>query len=232
LAEHSAQGLFAFLGLFAFRRLQALTEQQGSQTDRAGEREVPVGILFSTTGSYATIGREMRDGALLALAAANADHRGRLRLCPEVIDPGGSLDAYRLATEAMLARGIRHIVGCYTSSSRKEIIPAVEKADGLLWYPSHYEGFESCPNVIYAGAAPNQHVVPLADWALPRFGGRVYCIGSNYVWAWENTRIMRQLVQGGGGCILRERCLPLGNTDMAAVIDEIQVLAPDFVFTH
>ena len=120
---------------------------------------------------------------------------GALILEPRIIDPGGSLDAYRAATELLLGQGVRHIVGCYTSSSRKEIIPSVEKFDGLLWYPSHYEGFESCPNVIYTGATANQHVVPLANWALPRYGGRVYCAGSNYIWAWESTRIMRDLVQ-------------------------------------
>ena len=191
---------------------------------------VPVGILFSTTGSYGTIGRALCDGALLALEAINADPDGALRLEPQVVDAGGSLDAYRLATEKLLAGGTRHIVGCYTSSSRKEIIPAVEKFDGLLWYPSHYEGFESCPNVIYSGAAPNQHVVPLADWALPRFGGRAYCLGSNYIWAWESTRIMRDLVQAGGGGVLRERYLPVGSTDIDAVIHEISEIAPDFVF--
>ena len=191
---------------------------------------VSVGIIFSTSGPYGTIGRELRDGALLALDAAKTI-AGAPRLVPEIVDPGGSLEGYREATERLLACGTRHIVGCYTSSSRKEIIPSIEKFDGLLWYPSHYEGFESSPNVIYGGAAPNQHVVPLVNWALPRYGGRVYCIGSNYIWAWENTRIMRGLVQDGGGTILRERYLPIGNTDLGAVIEEISAAKPDFVFS-
>ena len=142
------------------------------------DRKVPVGVIFSTSGPYGTIGRELRDGALLGVEVANAEAAGDLILEPRTVDPGGSLDAYRTATELLLREGIRHIVGCYTSSSRKEIIPSIEKFDGLLWYPSHYEGFESCPNVIYTGATANQHVVPLATWALPRYGGRVYCAGN------------------------------------------------------
>ena len=191
---------------------------------------VSVGVVFSTSNSYGSIGRELRDGALLAIEAVNADPDASVTLRPWVIDPAGSLDAYRTGVEQMLAAGVRHIVGCYTSSSRKEVIPTVEKFDGLLWYPSHYEGFECSPNVIYTGAAPNQHIVPLVEWALPRFGQRVYCVGSNYIWAWENTRIMRDLVQQAGGDILRECYLSVGDTDTKAIIDEIQEAVPDFIF--
>jgi branched-chain amino acid transport system substrate-binding protein len=189
-----------------------------------------VGVIFSTSGPYETVSRELRDGALLGLEMANAMAGDGLILEPEVIDPGGSLDRYREATEALLASGIRHVIGCYTSSSRKEIIPIVEKFGALLWYPSHYEGFESCPNVIYTGASPNQHVVPLAHWALPRYGRSVYCIGSNYIWPWENTRIMRGLIKDAGGAVLRERYLPIGSTDVDAVIAEIAEVRPDFIF--
>lgn len=193
-------------------------------------RRLKIGVMFSTSGPYGTVGRELRDGALLGLELVNAQAKDGMILDAEILDPGGDLDRYRAATESLLTRGVRHIIGCYTSSSRKEIIPIVEKFGALLWYPSHYEGFESCPNVIYTGASPNQHVVPLAQWALPRYGGSVYCIGSNYIWPWENTRIMRGLIQKAGGKVLRERYLPIGCTDMEAVIDEIAQIHPDFVF--
>lgn len=190
-----------------------------------------IGVVFSTTGPYATVGRELRDGALLGLHMANTGGRTGRIFAPIVIDAGGSLDRYREATEMLLAQGVRHIIGCYTSSSRKEIIPIVEKFGGLLWYPSHYEGFESCPHVIYTGASPNQHVVPLAQWALPRHGRRLYCVGSNYIWPWENTRIMRGLLQADGGRVLRERYLPIGSVDMEEVIAEIAELRPDCIFS-
>ena len=81
----------------------------------------------------------------------------------------------------------------------------------LLWYPSHYEGFESSEHVIYTGAAPNQHIVPLAEYLLKNCGTRAYCIGSNYIWAWENNKIMREAVYGAGGVVLAERYFPVGE---------------------
>jgi urea transport system substrate-binding protein len=192
---------------------------------------VKVGIVFSTTGSYATIGRDMRDGALLAIRQINRDGRYPFTLEPVVVDPAGVLDAYRNGCEALIRdRTIRHVIGCYTSSSRKEIIPVIEKYDALLWYPSHYEGFESSDSVIYGGAAPNQHLVPLAQWMLPRYGTDLYCIGSNYIWPWENNRIIRQIAGDCGGRILRERYLPVGCTDVEEIVREIEELRPDFVF--
>ena len=108
--------------------------------------------------------------------------------------------------------GLVHVVGCYTSSSRKEVLPLFEKHDGLLWYPSHYEGFESSDNVVYTGAAPNQHIVPLAEHLLRHYGTSAYCLGSNYIWAWENNKIMREAVQSAGGTVLAERYVPVGET--------------------
>ena len=106
----------------------------------------------------------------------------------------GATPDYAAAARRMLVeQRLVHVVGCYTSSSRKEVLPLFEKHDGLLWYPSHYEGFESSDNVVYTGAAPNQHIVPLAEHLLRQWH-RAYCVGSNYIWAWENNKIMREAV--------------------------------------
>jgi ABC-type branched-subunit amino acid transport system substrate-binding protein len=109
-------------------------------------------------------------------------------------------------------------------------LPYFEKYDGLLWYPSHYEGFESSEHVIYTGAAPNQHIVPLAEYLLKSCGTRAYCIGSNYIWAWENNKIMREAVYGAGGEVLAERYFPVGELDFDAVIEQIIDSRPHFVF--
>ena len=129
---------------------------------------------------------------------------------------------YADAAERMLAdERLTHVVGCYTSSSRKEVLPFFEKYDGLLWYPSHYEGFESSEHVVYTGAAPNQHIVPLAKWLLTQCGDSAFFIGSNYIWAWENNKIMREAVMASGGNVLAERYLPLGETDFSGLIEQI-----------
>lgn len=194
-------------------------------------RKLRIGLLFSTTGPYATIGRAMRNGARLAVEEVNSDPSFAFSL--EVIEanPGGRDADYAVAARRMLAEDeLGHIVGCYTSSSRKEVLPLFEKYDALLWYPSHYEGFESNEHVVYTGAAPNQHIVPLAEHMLARHGRRAYCVGSNYIWAWENNKIMREAILGMGGSVLAERYFAVGDTEFDAVIEQILRLRPSFVF--
>jgi ABC-type branched-subunit amino acid transport system substrate-binding protein len=136
-----------------------------------------LGYLFSSTGSYELVARSMLNGALLAAEEINASGLG-IRLEPSVLNPGGNLSQYSALAAKLLKHEIRHVVGCYTSSSRKEVIPLFEKHDALLWYPSHYEGFESSTNVIYTGAAPNQHVLPLVEYLIQHHGHRAFCVGS------------------------------------------------------
>jgi ABC-type branched-subunit amino acid transport system substrate-binding protein len=197
-----------------------------------GGASIPLGVVFSVTGSYRTIGQEMLNGALLALEEVNESGDFDFRFRPSVRDAGGDTTAYRTHCEDLLhSRTLRHVVGCYTSSSRKEVIPVFEKFDALLWYPSHYEGFETSRNVIYTGASPNQHIVPLLQYGLRQWGRRVYCVGSNYIWAWENNRILRELVQEAGGSVLAEKYHPVGAIDIAHFIRDIRALRPDFVFS-
>jgi ABC-type branched-subunit amino acid transport system substrate-binding protein len=192
---------------------------------------VPVGVVFSTTGSYRTIGTAMLNGALLAIQEVNDSGSFDVTLDPVIRDPGGEPTAYRTHCEELLRpRTVRHVIGCYTSSSRKEVIPAIEKFDALLWYPSHYEGFESSTNVIYTGASPNQHIVPLLRFMMQTRGRRVYCVGSNYIWAWENNRILREIVRANGGVVLGEKYLPVGSTDVDHFIEDIRATRPDFIF--
>jgi urea transport system substrate-binding protein len=192
------------------------------------QRRHRIGILFSTAGPYGLVGRAMLNGALLAIEEANA--RGPVALEPEIVDPECALAGYGAGAERLLDAGIRHIVGCYTSSSRKEIIPIFEKRDALLWYPSHYEGFETSGNVVYTGAAPNQHIVPLVHHLLARGGRTAFCVGANYIWAWENNRILREALALAGGRVAGERYFAVGETAFAQVIEAILAAKPDFVF--
>lgn len=191
-----------------------------------------LGIVVSTSGSYSAVGQSMCAGAGLAIAEVNADPDAPVRLDPVSIDPGGMTSAYADAVETLLVkRGLTHVLGCYTSSSRKEVLPQFEKNDALLWYPSHYEGFETSANVIYTGAAPNQHIIPLARHLLAHFGNRGWFVGSNYVWAWENNRILREALTAAGGAVVGERYFAVGETDLGALAEQILRDRPDFVFT-
>lgn len=195
-------------------------------------QQLDIGIVFSINGSYGALGRATRAGAELAIAEVNADPDAAVTLRPIAIDPGGFTPAYADAVQTLLVdHGLTHVVGCYTSSSRKEVLPLFEKHDALLWYPSHYEGFETSDNVVYTGAGPNQHIIPLVRHLLAHHGKRGWLVGSNYVWAWENNRILREALLDAGGAVLGERYFPVGETDLGLVAHQIVRDRPDFVFT-
>jgi ABC-type branched-subunit amino acid transport system substrate-binding protein len=194
---------------------------------------VTIGILFSTTGPYAAIGRDCRDGAELALSELASDAGAPIRIEAIHADPGGDPRRYLDEARAMLREaGCRQIVGTITSIARKEVVPLVEKHDGLLWYVCPYEGFEANESVIYTGACPNQHLIPLFDYLLPRHGKRVYLLGANYVWGWEMNRLARDLLVEAGGEVLAERCLPLEETEMGRLISDIREKRPDFILNN
>lgn len=191
---------------------------------------VKFGLIFSRQGPYATVSEAMFNGAMLAVEEMNARPGATVELEEVTAEPAGSPELYAKQCAAFLAGGIRHVVGCYTSSSRKECIPLFEKADALLWYPSHYEGFETSANVVYTGAVANQHLLPLADYMQQEFGSTTFCVGSNYIWAWENNRVLRERLGATQGQILAERYFGVGETEFAQVIEAIIAARPSFVF--
>jgi branched-chain amino acid transport system substrate-binding protein len=190
---------------------------------------VTVGLLFSTTGAYAALGREGLAGAQLAIAALNASGTLPFRIRDEHRDPHGMTERYAGMAAEIVALGARHIVGCTTSWSRKEVIPVLEKHDATLWYPCPYEGFECNEQVVYLGACPNQHILPLLQHILPRFGSNGYLVGSNYIWGWETNRIARDIIEQSGGSIAGERYAPLGDADLGHILRDIRLKRPDFV---
>ncbi|EPD43357.1 MULTISPECIES: transporter substrate-binding domain-containing protein [Delftia] len=197
---------------------------------------VRVGILYSATGTTSTIGQSQLQGAQLAIDEIN-ESGGLLgrELVAVRYDPASTPARYAALAEQLIVRdGINVIFGCYMSSSRKAVIPIVEKWNRLLFYPTLYEGFEFSGNVIYTGAAPNQNSVQLADYMTSSFGARVYLIGSDYIYPYESNRIMGELVmQHPGSDKLGEHYLPLDATerDYAAIMQDIRARQPDFIFS-
>ena len=191
---------------------------------------IAVGLLFSTEGPYAAIGRDGLAGARLAISEINANAELRFQLRAEHRDPAGATERYaKLAQELIAGAGARHIIGCTTSWSRKEVIPVLEKHGAMLWYPCPYEGFECNEQVVYLGACPNQHILPLIDYILPRFGHDIYLVGSNYIWGWETNRIAREIVEQSGGKVTGERYVTLGDDDIAHIIEDIRLKRPAFI---
>ena len=98
------------------------------------------------------------------------------------------------------------------------MLPAIERRNGLLWYPSLYEGFEYSPNVIYTGASPNQNSFPLAEYLVRNHGRRVFLVGSDYVYPRESNRIMRDLIVAYGGEIVGEVYVPMEASEQRCEI--------------
>ena len=192
---------------------------------------IPLGLVFSRSGPYAMMGREMEKSALMAVDEVNQSEEFDFTFTPHLRDPGGIVRAYHTACDDLIReQQADHIVGCYTSASRKQVIPIVERTERLLWHPARYEGFESSDNVIYVGAAPNHTVVPLVRHMLEHVASDVFCVGSNYVWTWETNRVLREIVTSAGGRILAERLLELGETAVDHIVNEIIDRKPPAVF--
>jgi branched-chain amino acid transport system substrate-binding protein len=194
-----------------------------------------VGVLFSSSGFMAVIEETQLRGTLLAIDEINGAGgiNGR-ELVPVIYDPASESAAFgRYAKRLMVEDHVSTIFGCYTSSSRKAVLPVVERLNGLLWYPTLYEGFEFSPNVIYTGAAPNQNSVALCRYLIDHYGPRFYFVGSDYIYPRESNRIMRDLLRGNGGEAVGETYLSLRARphDFLPVVRDIQRLQPNVIFS-
>ena len=201
----------------------------------AGSEPWRVGVLFSVTGSMAVIEQTQLRGTLQAIGEINAAGGvlGR-EVLPVLCDPGSDTRACaRGAARLILDEAVVAIFGCYTSSSRKAVLPVVERLDSLLFYPTLYEGFEFSPSVIYTGAAPNQNSVALCTYVMAHYGPRVHVVGSDYCYPHEANRLMRELVRSNGGAVVGESYVGLraGPRDFAPVMRDIGESRPDVVFS-
>jgi ABC-type branched-subunit amino acid transport system substrate-binding protein len=161
------------------------------------KRTVALGILYSRSGSYARTSDACRTGAVNAVARINADSAGSIALCAIECDPGGNVDLYAPLCEQILRdTPVRHIIGCVTSWSRREIIPTLQKFGGTLWYALPYEEFEASDHVVYLDACPNQNLLPLMEWTFPIYGRR----GQTHAIAGESgSRPCGAVAQGSTG---------------------------------
>ena len=192
---------------------------------------IPVGIICSQSGPYQAMGRELLKSALMAVDEINNQAEFDFSVTAHVRDPRGIVSEYHTACDDLIRNvGVEHIVGCYTSASRKQVLPIVERTDRLLWHPARYEGFECSDNVIYVGASPNHNVLPLVRYVLDNLSREIFCVGSNYVWSWETNRVTRELVAAAQGRILAERLLELGESAVGHIVDEIVRRRPPVVF--
>jgi urea transport system substrate-binding protein len=119
------------------------------------------------------------------------------------------------------------IFGCWTSASRKAVLPVFEEKKHMLWYPVQYEGQECSNNIFYTGAAPNQQIEPAVDWLLENKGKQLFLVGSDYVFPRTANMIIKAQLAELGGETVGEDYLPLGNTEVTPIITKIRAALPD-----
>ena len=193
-----------------------------------------VGILHSQTGPMAVSESPMIDAEILALEEINSEG-GLLGRPVKWVVADGVSDPPTFAKQAdrLISKdGACVIFGCWTSASRKGVLPVVEAADHLLVYPMAYEGLEQSPNIIYTGAAPNQQITPAVQWCYERLKARrFFLIGSDYIWPHCVNAIISDQLTALGAEKVSETYVPFGGTDVSAAVRAILETKPDVVLS-
>ncbi|HNS94298.1 MAG TPA: transporter substrate-binding protein, partial [Thauera sp.] len=124
------------------------------------------------------------------------------------------------------------VFGCWTSASRKAVLPVFERENGLLYYPTFYEGLEQSKNVIYTGQEATQQILYGLDWAKQEKGAKTFfLVGSDYIWPRTSMKIARKHIEAfQGGKVVGEEYYPLGNTNFNSLINKIKIAKPDCIF--
>ena len=205
--------------------------EESSQTESSGDT-IKVGVLHSLSGTMAISEVSVRDATLMAIEEINASG-GLLGKQIEPVVEDGASDWPTFAEKArklLQQDKVATIFGCWTSASRKAVLPVVEELNGLLWYPVQYEGLEASKNIFYTGAEPTQQIVPAVTWLLENKGKDFFLLGSDYVFPRTANKIIKAQLEAEGGNLLGEEYTPLGHTDYSTVINKIKTAKPKVIF--
>lgn len=198
-----------------------------------GEKEAPirVGILHSNSGTLALNEQPVANATLLALEELQAQGGLLGRPIEVVIGTVGSEpeDFAEEAQRLIAEEKVEVIFGCWSSASRKAVLPILERHRHLLFYPLQYEGLEQSPYVVYTGAVPNQQLIPAVKWALDNLGSRVFLVGSDYVYPRTAHLMARDQLGVLQAELVGEEYLLLGSADVAPIIEKIRQSKPDFI---
>ncbi len=197
-------------------------------TSTASGDTIKVGILHSLSGTMAISEKSVVDAERLAIDEINAAGGVLGKKIEAVIEDGAS-DWPTFAEKAKKLIDQDKVVtvfGCWTSASRKAVLPVFEEKKHMLWYPVQYEGQECSNSIFYTGAAPNQQIEPAVDWLLQNKGKEFFLVGSDYVFPRTANTIIKAQLEAKGGKTVGEDYLPLGNTEVTPIITKIKAALP------
>lgn len=197
-----------------------------------GTDPIKVGILHSLSGTMAVSEVAVKEADVMAINEINAAGGVLGRQIEYVIEDGASdwPTFAEKATKLIDSDGVACVFGCWTSASRKQVLPIFESKKALLYYPVQYEGLESSPYIFYTGATTNQQIVPSVEYLLEEGKTKFFLLGSDYVFPRTANLIIKAQLEASGGETLAEEYTPLGHTDYSTVISKIKAAAPDVVY--
>ena len=198
----------------------------------AAQETIKVGVLHSLSGTMAISETTLKDVMLMLIEDQNK--KGGLlgkKLEPVVVDPASNWPLFAEKARQLLEKDkVAVVFGCWTSVSRKSVLPVFEELDGLLFYPVQYEGEESSRNVFYTGAAPNQQAIPAVEYLMSPEGGgaqRWVLLGTDYVYPRTTNKILRAFLKSKGvaDADIMENYTPFGHSDWQTIVADVKKFA-------
>jgi len=212
----------------------AAEESVAESAEEAADSEtIKVGILHSLSGTMSISEVSVKDATLLAIEEINAAGGIMGKMLEPIIEDGAS-DWPTFAEKArklIQQDEVAVVFGCWTSASRKAVLPVFEELNGLLFYPVQYEGLETSPNIFYTGAEPTQQIIPGIDFLVDELGAEsIYLLGSDYVFPRTANLIIKAQLEHLAVEMAGEEYVPLGGTEFSTIISKIQDAQPAAIF--
>ncbi len=198
----------------------------------SAQATIKVGVLHSLSGTMAISETVLKDVALMAIEEINA--KGGVlgkKLEPVVVDPASNWPLFAEKAKQLISQDkVAVVFGCWTSVSRKSVLPVFEQTNSLLFYPVQYEGEELSKNVFYTGAAPNQQAIPAVEYLMSKDGGsakRWVLLGTDYVYPRTTNKILHAFLKAKGvaDADIMEEYTPFGHSDYQTIIAKIKKFA-------
>lgn len=224
----------AALGTSLFLKGCGTPTPSGTDTASPGSSPTPtdgikVGILHSLSGTMAISEKSVVDAELLAIEEIN-QQGGVLgkQIIPIIEDGQSDWPTFaEKATKLIDQDQVVTVFGCWTSASRKAVLPVFQNKNHMLWYPVQYEGQECSKNIFYTGAAPNQQIEPAVQWLFDNKGTEFFLVGSDYVFPRTANTIIKAQLEAIGGTTVGEDYVPLGSQEVTSIITKIKAALPD-----
>ena len=195
---------------------------------------IKVGVLHSLSGTMAISETALKETVLMTIDEINkAGGVMGKKLEPVVVDPASNWPLFAEKARQLLTKDkVAVTFGCWTSVSRKSVLPVYKELNGLLFYPVQYEGEELEKNVFYTGAAPNQQAIPAVEYLMSKDGGeakRFVLLGTDYVYPRTTNKILRAFLKSKGvaEADIMEEYTPFGHSDYQTIIAKIKKFASE-----